>query len=1110
MSSVGLSHEEAMAGKFGGVLQWDFTVEAQETGVRLGVCYEDECEADFASADNRRSLCLVGCGSGQRYVRGEWVTEGIVAEEDAITSGKSATFTLDMRSATLWVSVQGRGKKLVADNLSSGNASLRVHPAAFLRTGDRVVTFGPLCENSGYPQHETLPLPLTLVPASESVPRDCTGRTVLIRACEKAAPLWLLAALLSSHPEAAKAATVNLRLPLHVLCTAHGASVAAVEVVYAANREAVSAADAHGHFPLSLAIIHCAALEVVACLLRLDPSAACAGDVAGRLPLHLALQHRSPPAVVHAVLLAYPAAASVADLDGQLPCHTCCFSAPDEAVLRMVLQSYPEAACKKNHFGQLPLHRALDGRVSAACLSLLLEAFPGAVKEKDMKGRSPLSAACEHSRGGDCREIASLLQAWPEAARERNSLGQLPLHVACIADAPLQAVQQILAAYPAAGADCAGEARKLPLILAIEHHASDSVVAELLPLSIRHIVGDPHGRTSEEQQQQCGWTTLLRDGRDAYAASVAAVLDLHSESIEQLAMAPDEHGRRAVDIATPLCKGEILKRLYLCGRFEIKDGPPLHQSATSRVHYAIDHLSASLSIAHPTTGTASDGGGEKVQVVLKFMKSREQWGRELTQREDSCQHASDHSATQAQFIVPVLASFDSTSDAEFSAQLARRGLLSHPFLLVMAAGDRCLAQIIDHEREVPDWDQEVVRCARQVAASLHYFHSRGSIHGDLKPRNIVRIGTRYYLIDLDASATFGESAGSKRSTAFSPPELLEATQREAVLPAAPSFDAWGLGVTLFHLLTGQSLLHADSSDNAADEGQLALALGWSAEAQADKLSRVADRCARNLLSLLLHRSPDSRPGMSHVLQHPFITGKNALRLAGEAALYDCFLSYRVASDRPLAERLYTLLTAASWAVFWDVKCLKPGESWEEGFCRGLAQSHIFVPILSRGAINHASQAKQSFAHLHPDSPCDNVLLEYMLAVEMHQRSLLRFIYPIFVGDLEEGHGEGECLGEDARGVFTNYFAAGCHPKVSPSTRVQSVESKFREHLDRLSLGCPMLPERDLAVASVLESITINQGSFVEGPAEEALAMQNVLRDVGAMLAANETRLERVE
>jgi len=108
ISSIGLSMEDALQGKHGGILQWCFTVEAQETGVRLGVCYEDEANPDF---NNNPNLFLVGCGSGQRFVRGEWFTEGVIAANDAITTGKSATFTLDMRTACLWISVEARGKR---------------------------------------------------------------------------------------------------------------------------------------------------------------------------------------------------------------------------------------------------------------------------------------------------------------------------------------------------------------------------------------------------------------------------------------------------------------------------------------------------------------------------------------------------------------------------------------------------------------------------------------------------------------------------------------------------------------------------------------------------------------------------------------------------------------------------------------------------------------------------------------------------------------------------------------------------------------------------------------------------------------------------------------
>ena len=48
----------------------------------------------------------------------------------------------------------------------------------------------------------------------------------------------------------------------------------------------------------------------------------------------------------------------------------------------------------------------------------------------------------------------------------------------------------------------------------------------------------------------------------------------------------------------------------------------------------------------------------------------------------------------------------------------------------------------------------------------------------------------------------------------------------------------------------------------------------------------------------------------------------------DAAKYDVFLSYRVDSEKHNVEKLYMGLTNMGLKVYWDKKCLKPGEKWE--------------------------------------------------------------------------------------------------------------------------------------------------------------------------------------
>ena len=48
-------------------------------------------------------------------------------------------------------------------------------------------------------------------------------------------------------------------------------------------------------------------------------------------------------------------------------------------------------------------------------------------------------------------------------------------------------------------------------------------------------------------------------------------------------------------------------------------------------------------------------------------------------------------------------------------------------------------------------------------------------------------------------------------------------------------------------------------------------------------------------------------------------------------------------------------------VFWDKVCLPDGKPWEESFCDALVQSKVFVCVISRDAIGHDTNSRQSFS-----------------------------------------------------------------------------------------------------------------------------------------------------
>ena len=272
------------------------------------------------------------------------------------------------------------------------------------------------------------------------------------------------------------------------------------------------------------------------------------------------------------------------------------------------------------------------------------------------------------------------------------------------------------------------------------------------------------------------------------------------------------------------------------------------------------------------------------------------------------------------------------------------------------------------------------------------------------------------------------------------------------------------------MYSGESLFFANDEGNL-DEDQLRIVFDWTNEYKHKRLQKVKHPYARNLVSRLLMKDPSKRPDASRTLAYPFLSGKRAARMIGEEAEYDVFLSYRVSSDLHHCELMYEMLTEKGLRVWWDKKCLQSGVDWEEGFCEGLIKSRAFVALLSRTGL-------QNFESLTESSRCDNVLLEYRLALELLSFNLIVFVFPVMIGDSSGGSTDPRAC------TYTNYYKPCCSPNC-PDLVVKSVEEKLCEHLNNQGIGAPIISNR--TVKDIYQSVIKHQGGFIQGTGEEAFS-----------------------
>jgi len=381
---------------------------------------------------------------------------------------------------------------------------------------------------------------------------------------------------------------------------------------------------------------------------------------------------------------------------------------------------------------------------------------------------------------------------------------------------------------------------------------------------------------------------------------------------------PNAKKRTPIDIAV-LCEGkkevEMRFTVVVFDHYQIlRPGNPLYKSPTAEVHECWD-------LRQDRSG---DGAGRRF--VVKLMADPSLWYRELLTRDTLIGAGSNTtgfvSATSAGLILP--ATDDDTSPEEQAAveygssakvgekdiyTIAARDVTSvvrrkeatelmtqFPYAIEMPLADRNLSEIISSERLAEEPLDVIRRAGKNLLELIDSLHKVGVVHGDVKPKNVVRVDRELRLIDLDMAVTQGSALMPAHadpiklggSTAYAAPELLRwisshpdgrfegADSPFCNLKCTEQVDLWSFGVTMYEMATGAALFN-NSYDRVTPAARVRL-VGWNCLAPDDiaqieanhKDSESGTEAVVDLFKWMLNKDAETRPtSVQDILSHAF-------------------------------------------------------------------------------------------------------------------------------------------------------------------------------------------------------------------------------------------------
>lgn len=275
---------------------------------------------------------------------------------------------------------------------------------------------------------------------------------------------------------------------------------------------------------------------------------------------------------------------------------------------------------------------------------------------------------------------------------------------------------------------------------------------------------------------------------------------------------------------------------------------------------------------------------------------------------------------------------------------------------------------------VLDRDSDPVAIAAigaKLARAIGYLHSRGVVHGDIKPSNVVlQPGGSPQVIDFNLAAGEEPAFALRGTPAYMAPELLDLALGAPRVPVdATRADIFALGVMLIELFTGRHPYRAPGNDNLAKLAEDLRRCGVALPAWPASISLLLKRC--------LAIAPRERP--------------TADELADALGRY-------VAAERSRGERRLRFLLGTAASVLLaglvagavmkpDPDVERPPETAAEYRTRGLDALHAGKADAARGDFVSAHERDRDPRDLALAAYCYALTGEHRVAAEWNKRAI---------------------------------------------------------------------------------------------------------------------------